>query len=200
MTTTTMAAKDGDDDDDDVKQQQQRLVEEYYMAAAKKGVVLSLQDLKDFCRKKRVTRCSTRWLKSMRYRFKYTAIHSRWAKPSAYMGSSIERLGTVQVDMAHFMPRFKVANKQCSYFLLGVESVTGELSCTAFPNKSQKSWEAGVIKMIRHDFRHLGHILSDQDGAITPQTFRDRIKREYGVSWSFLPERSKAFKAERMIL
>jgi len=80
-----------------------------------------------------------------------------------------------------------------------VESVTGELSCTAFPNKSQKSWEAGVIKMIRHDFRHLGHILSDQDGAITPQTFRDRIKREYGVSWSFLPERSKAFKAERMI-
>lgn len=189
---------DTDKDKDDGIGETERLVADYYLEAAKKGVVLSLQDLELFCKKKRLA-CSTRMLKSMRYRFKYTAVHSRWSYPAKYMGSSIEKLGVIQVDMAQFFPEYKVVNRQCFYFLLGVESLTGELSCTAFPNKSQVSWEKGVVKMIRHDFRHVCEILTDQDGAITPVSFRERIKKVYDVDWSFLPQRSKAFKAERMI-
>ncbi|CAM6055381.1 unnamed protein product [Sphagnum tenellum] len=187
------ADKDYDDDKTTVPDKDEKMLEDHYFKHARKGIVLSVTDLKTFC-KKSLIRCSGKQLANLRYKWKYIAIHKKFKKPSHYMSASIEKLGTLQIDVAMYQPRLRVANGQCQYFLAACDSLTGMLACIPCVNKSRRIWESGVTEMITNHFRYSANILTDRDGAIVSEKFRQKIKDQFGVSWTFLRSRSKAFK------
>jgi hypothetical protein len=191
--------KGAEEDTSTATTQTDKILEQHYFNAARRGIVLSVADLSQFCKTKGI-RCSEKKLASLRYRFKYVAIHARYAKPSHYMGSSIERLGTIMVDVAEFKPNLRVANSQARYFLAGVDSLTGMLSCIPCPNKARDSWEKGIRTMVEKNFNYVGHIITDRDAAVTSEKFRSKMKSEFGISWTFLRSRSKAFKVRSEML
>jgi hypothetical protein len=175
-------------------------IEDAYRRAAKRGIVLSESDLVALRDKMGLKGEVTRGeLRTLRYRFKFLAIHSRFQRPSHFMTASIPKLGNVFLDMADFEPRLKVRNKQCQYFLVGVDSLSQKLACYPFPNKSRVSWENGVRMMLKNDFAYVTTFVSDRDTAVAGKAFQQRIKEELGIDWFHLMNRSKSFLAENKI-
>jgi hypothetical protein len=108
-------------------------------------------------------------------------------------------LGNIFVDLAEFKPNLRVANKQCRYFLAGVDCLSQKMCCIPLANKTQVSWERGVRQMIEKEFPVVTTIITDRDTAVAGLAFQNKIKSEFGVSWFHLRTRSKAYKAERAI-
>jgi hypothetical protein len=84
-------------------------------------------------------------------------------------------------------------------FLMGVECLSQKIACIPVVNKSSASWEKAITKMIEESYGEIRNIVSDRDSAVTSEKFRRGIYRDYGVKFTFLRSRSKAFKAENMI-
>jgi hypothetical protein len=173
-------------------------LEEHFLDRAKRGVVLSLGDL---------VRLRNRWglevptseLKKYRYRWKFVAIHSKFERPAHFMTASVDKLGNVMLDMAMFKPHLKRFNRQCKYFLVGVDCLSQKMACYPFANKSRVSWEKGALSMIANDFPVVKTFITDRDTAISGKAFQDRILEQRGVSWIHLMNREKAFLAENGI-
>ena len=183
-----------------VSSKNESLLEKHYFENARKGIVLSLPDLKTYCEKVGIEpRPTEKVLKSLRYRWKYIAIHARWARPAHYMGSAIDRLGNIQVDVAQFKPNLAVANKRKFILLVGVDHLTQKLACIAFPNKKQSSWEKGLVQMITQDFNCVRKVISDRDVAIMGASWQSRMQKTYNIDFIQLKSRSKAYAAERAI-
>jgi hypothetical protein len=175
-----------------------KALRDHYWSRAAEGVVPSAHELRVWARK-RGHAVGLRQIRQLRHLWKATARHSRWVKPPVYMGASIDKLGNIFVDMAHFMPHLRVFNKQCKYFLVAVDSFSQKLACLASANATQATWEKGVIACKEHHFPVVSCIVSDRDTAVAGETFQRAMRERYGIRWIHLRSRSKAFHAERMI-
>jgi hypothetical protein len=172
-------------------------LEDRYFELASRGIVLSVPRLAQLAVKLQVSPRPTREaLAALRHTWKFIALHSKFNKPAAYMGGAIDKLGNIMVDMGEFKPRLRVANKQRYYILVGVDCLSGKMTCLAFANKSQQSWEKGVTTMIKELYPCVSTIITDRDTAVSGEAFQKRIKKTLGVSWYHLRNRSKAYKAE----
>jgi hypothetical protein len=172
-------------------------LEDRYFQLASRGIVLSVPRLAQLAVKLKVSPRPTRQaLAALRHKWKFIALHSRFTKPAAYMGGAIDKLGNIMVDMGEFKPRLRVANKQRYYMLVGVDCLSGKMTCLTFANKSQQSWEKGVTTMIKELYPCVTTIITDRDTAVSGEAFQKRIKKTLGVSWYHLRNRSKAYKAE----
>jgi len=176
-------------------------MEATYNEAAARGIILSHGDLVALRKKLGLqSKVTTAELRTLRYRQKFLAMHSRTRYPAPhFVTASISKLGNVFLDMADFFPRLRVFNKQCSYFLVGVDSLSQKLACYPFPNKSRASWEKGVRLMLEKDFAYVTTFVSDRDTAVSGEAFQRRIKKELGIDWLHLPSRDKSFLAEEKI-
>ena len=186
MTTTTTTTK---------------RLEEHFEANLRKGIVLSAAELEAFCRKKRIDCLPAAELKQLRYRWKYSAMHSgtRKRKPLHYMGAAIEKVGNVFVDLAHFRPDLVVANRQCKYFILGVDSLSQKMACYPVPHKTRRWWRWAVLEMKAKDFPYMSTMYSDRDVAVMSDEFQGEMKREHGVDCVQMLSRNKSFLAEQGI-
>jgi hypothetical protein len=176
-------------------------VEAAYRKAAARGIILSYQDLVALRAKLGLeSEVSAADLRSLRYRQKFLAMHARSRYPAPhFVTASISKIGNVFLDMADFFPNLRVFNKQCAYFLVGVDSLSQKLACYPFPNKSRASWEKGARLMIEKDFAYVTTFVSDRDTAVSGEAFQRRIKKELGIDWLHLPNRDKSFLAEEKI-
>lgn len=175
-------------------------LEEKFLSLAKKGIVLSVEDLEKICKNENLGVFTRASLCQMRYRWKFTAMHSRWTKPSHYMAASVEKLGNIFIDMAEFKPNLAVANKQIKYFLVAIDSLSQLAAVVPCVNKKQSTWETAINSMIVEKcFPYMHCFFTDRDVAVTGAAFQSKVKEKYGVNWHFLPSRSKSFAAERFI-
>ena len=171
-------------------------VQEWFLKQCKRGILPSRNQLRDYCRKRSI-RCTDGQLRSLRYRFKLLAMLSKFKKPLHYMGASFLRPGNLMIDMAHHS-KFPVHNGKAKYFLVGVELVSGKLTCVPSVKKDSRAWEKGIISMIK-SYGHVGTIISDRDGVAVSTRFKKKLWDRYRIKWSYLKSRSKAFRSERMI-
>ena len=175
-------------------------MEKHYFDKARQGIVLSVKDLQEYCVKVVLKpKPTVAKLRTLRYKWKYIALHARWKKPPHFVGSSVHKLGNIFLDVGIFKQNLAVQNKQRFVLLVGTDLLSQKLSCIAFPNKNQQSWEKGVSQMIEKDFPAVRCIVTDRDAAISSAAFQKKIKDKYGVNWVHLRNRSKSFAAERAL-
>jgi hypothetical protein len=165
-------------------------LETEYFAQAKKGVILTAEELREFCEKKKLLPCPPlAELRRLRHRFKYIAIHSRWRKPPAYVGSSIEKLGIIFIDVGLFHRDLRVANKQCYVLLVAQDLLSQKLGVLAYPNKSQESWSRGIDFFVREWFPCVSAFVSDRDSSISGKPYQQSLRDKYGIQWIHLRNR-----------
>jgi hypothetical protein len=175
-----------------------RALEKHYWSQAKRGVIPTVEDLSLWARQSG-RGFDERRARGLRHRWKAIARHSRWRRPPAYMSASIDKLGNVMIDMAHFSPQLRVFNKQCRYFLVGVDCFSQRLACVPLATKTRASWERGVVEMKERHFPVMTTIVTDRDTAVAGEVFQRAFRERYGIRWIHLRSRQKAYKAERMI-
>jgi hypothetical protein len=174
------------------------MLEEHYLSHAKRGIVLTTEDLKKFCRRKGIA-CGYEDIRKLRYKYKQTARFAKYKTPGKYMGSSVDKLGNIMIDLAEYKKNLRAFNQQNQYFLVGVDCLSQKLSCIPMTHKTQEKWEEAILSMMRNDFPYVTTIITDRDTAISGKAFQRSMKERYGINWIHLRTRSKAFKAERMI-
>lgn len=76
-------------------------------------------------------------------------------------------------------------------FLVGVECVSGKLSVVACRGRTISSFERAITEMIEMNYGEIHTIVSDRESAFTSLKFRRGIRKKYGISWTFLPNRNK---------
>ena len=172
-----------------------------YESFARRGIVLSVDRLEDFCKRKKIS-YERETLRRLRHRWKFTALFSgKGGKRSGdgkphYMSATVYRYGTVMIDLASMKPerRYRLANEMCGAFLLGKECLSGQLAVVPCRDKTSRSWEDAVEKMCEGKFNAVANFLSDRDAVATSASFRAGLREKFGIGWTFLPSRSKAFK------
>jgi len=171
-----------------------------YKSEAERGIILSVPELKQYCKDSGLKCPTQKRLKELRKEFQTLALYSNWNMPKRphFMGPAYPKLGCVQVDMAHFEPRLAAFNKQCKYFLVGQDSLSQLLTVIPLTNKTRRAWEKG-LEVMRKQYPVISHFVSDRDTAITSKKFQDNMRKTHGIKWFYLPSRNKAFRAERMI-
>jgi hypothetical protein len=205
-------------------------VEAFFFRRAKVGRVPTLEDLVSFCAKRKIqaTRKELRSLR-YRWKFvsmhtlprspnKYVGMSlprygllmldlanydPRGETEGGGAGKEEDKRETRSTAAARRKsPRSKKATPSSPYkaFLVGVETLTGQLACVPMRDRTSASWEAAVTTMIEESYGSIRTIVSDRDVAVTSQAFRRGILKEYSISWIFLRARpSKAYRSERMI-
>jgi hypothetical protein len=192
--------KEKEEEEEEEKQSDMKKVEEHFLKYARKGVVLSAKDLKSYCKRRNLLAgVQDKELRNVRYLWKQTALHSRWVRPSHYMGSSIDKIGNIMADFGEFRKNLAPFNGNHFHLMVGVDCLSQVMACYTYPNKSRKSWEDGVRKMIANDYPYVTTFITDRDTAVTSKAFQARLKEELGIDWMHLRSRSKAYKAERGI-
>lgn len=173
-------------------------VEQYYYKYARKGIILTLSDLKEFARANKINVPSDIELRKLRHYWKYISIHKKWKRPSHFISPSVPKLGSVHMDMAEFHRNLRVSNGNRWYILVGVDSLSQRAWAKAYPNKTRTSWEDGA-NLIISTMPSVRVLVTDRDGAISGEAFQRRVKKEKNVKWVHLKSRSKAYLAERFI-
>jgi hypothetical protein len=172
--------------------------EKHFLENAKKGIILSTEDLRRFLVKRKMVPPPEKELRDLRHLFKYTAVHSRWVKPTHYMSAAVHKLGNVQVDSGELFKKLLVPNGQHFHLFVAVDSLSQKLAVYTFPNKSQESWQKFTTAIIKNDFPFITSLISDRDSAVS-DAFKDRIKKDWNIDWIHLKSRSKSYKAERAL-
>ena len=101
--------------------------------------------------------------------------------------------------MANFYPRYKKYNNGCIAFLLAVEGLSRQLCVVPLKSKKQKEWEKALTKLFESEMGSCKTIFSDRDTSVKGTQFQERIKKRFGISWEFMKNREKCFRAERLI-
>ena len=169
-----------------------------YQRLAKKGILPSTPQLELFCKKKGLS-CSRKYIESLRYRFAFTAKHSKFKNTKKHFAPSFLTPGIIFVDMMHFRPDLKKFNDNNRAVLVGVDLLSGFMAAEPCPNFTTESWRKGVISFAQGKYNVCKRIVSDRDSAIKSGKegkFRSFLWNKYRIKWSFNPYRSKAFASE----
>ena len=170
----------------------------YYLAHLKRGVALTPVELGREARRLGLRR-TRRQLADLRFDFEFMAVRTPFRRTSGYVGSQVDKLGNLFLDMGEVFKRHRVSNGGKYYILVGVDALSQRLSVVPLASKSQAAWEAGVTRMIKRDFPVVRSVVTDMDTAVAGAAFQAKIRAAHGIRWYHLRQRSKAFKAENMI-
>jgi hypothetical protein len=175
-------------------------LEKHYFEQARQGVVLTTPQLREYAQRmglsSRVTNAQLESLKSL---WEVTSVHAQKRSPGGFVGSQILKMGCIFADVAEYKKNLRVANGGRCYMLVGVDGLTEKLSVVAMANKTQASWEAGIMYMVEHVFPVVTTIVVDRDVAIAGKAFQARMKRDHNIDFFHLRVRSKSYKAEIQI-
>jgi hypothetical protein len=163
MAAAATAAAGGEKGKDEEKEEAMKKVEDHYYEEWRGGVRLDPQDLRAYCKDEGITPVPTlKEMSELRHKWKYIGMHSRWVKPPAYVGASVDKLGNLMVDVAEFSKNLRVVNKGCYILLVATDLLSQKLSVIPFSNKSQASWERGIAQFITRDFPCVQTIITDR--------------------------------------
>jgi PAS domain-containing protein len=180
-------------------QKEQEVLEEYYFDQARKGIRLSAKDLAKYAAKRGLA-ATEEQVESAKYKFRSVARYTQARDPPQWVGTSVDKLGNIMVDMAEFGKNLAVANGQAKYFLVAVDCLSQKLAAVPCANKNQATWEAAILLMVRRDFDgQVTSIITDRDTAVAGLAFQTQVRTKYGIDWYHLYNRSKSFRAERQI-
>jgi hypothetical protein len=165
---------------------------------ARRGITLSAEQLAAFARKKGV-KVDMSELRKIRHEYKFTAFAARYRRPLRFFSQSVARYGVVFLDMGHMAGEHKKVNDGMMGFLCCVEAISGQLSAIPVRDFTTRSWEKAIVSMIEHSaVNAVRCVISDRDSAVKSNHeslgLRARLKRDFGVKWVFLKNRSKAYK------
>lgn len=169
----------------------------YFLLKVKQGIILNYRDLKNYCVRNGIE-ISKKRLREIRYEFKYTAMHSQARVPLGYMSNSMPKYGTYFVDYAHVYDSFARYNEGFKGMLVFTEGISNKTFAVPLKSKNTEAWTNGIVKFLREHDDEVRTFVSDRDSVIT-KSFRDWVKTEFNISWIFLYNRSKSFRAESMI-
>ena len=181
-----------------VSEAKSKLLADYYDKRSRLGLVPNLDELEQFCHKNKLL-CSRAELRSLRGQFKHTALFSQYKKPPHFFTASVLKFGSIMIDAGFYRPDLKWKNRGCAAFLAAVECVSGQASIFPIKDKTSKSWRAGITQFLERDFSSVSCFISDRDAAVTGVNFRESLREDHGIGWSFLKSRGSAIKAERLI-
>jgi hypothetical protein len=154
--------------DKEEKEEAMKKVEDHYYEEWRGGVRLDPKDLKAYCKEEGITPVPTlKEMSDLRHKWKYIGMHSRWVKPPAYVGASVDKLGNLMVDVAEFGKNLRVVNKGRYILLVATDLLSQKLSVIPFSNKSQASWEKGIAQFITTDFPCVQTIITDRWVCVT---------------------------------
>ena len=170
----------------------------FYLAQLRRGVAPTLKELQTESRRLGLRR-TRKQLTDMRFDYEFMAVRTPFRRTSAYVGSQVDKLGNLFLDMGEFGKSMRVSNGGKRYILVGVDALSQRLAVVPLANKSQAAWEAGVTRMIERDFPLVRSIVTDLDTAVAGKAFQAKIRLRHGIRWYHLRQRSKSFKAENMI-
>jgi hypothetical protein len=80
---------------------EEKELEKYFFFRARDGRVPSVTSMESYCKKKGLG-VSRKFLRGLRYKFKFTAIFSQKRKPKHFMGMAIQRYGVLMLDRANY--------------------------------------------------------------------------------------------------
>jgi hypothetical protein len=106
--------------------------------------------------------------------------------------------------MANYMKNDAAVNGGMTGFLCVVEAVSGQLAVVPVPNLKTKSWKKAILSVMEKSAIHaIRAVCSDRDSAVKSdhesKGLRAQLKRDHGVTWIFLKNRSKAYKVRLMV-
>jgi hypothetical protein len=84
-----------------MREEDERELEKYFFLRAKEGRIPSFEAMQAHA-KKRGIGVTRKFLRGLRYKFKFTAIFSHKRKPKHFMGMAIQRYGVLMLDRAYF--------------------------------------------------------------------------------------------------
>ena len=173
-------------------------VRAHFEQHARRGITVNARQLAVFARKKGI-KVKLSELRKIRHEFKFTAFSSRFRRPLRFFSNSVARYGVVFVDMCHMAGEHKKVNNGMMGLLVSVEAISGQLSAIPVRNFTTRSWETAIVSMIEHSaINAVRCVVSDRDSAVKSNHesmgLRARLRRDFGVKWVFLKNRSKAYK------
>lgn len=190
-----------------MKRSDEEKVERMFHSLAKRGIVLSLRRLVLYCKRNKISYSYSNLL-ALRKKWLFLATFAKPPRTAHYMGMAIQRYGVVMLDLAIFTKAkgvnvvpwiSKLIEGKHHAFLIGVECLSGKIACVPVKDKSAKSWEYAITKMLAETFHDIRLFISDRDAVATSEKFREKILQRHGVEWRFQPARGKAIYAERYI-
>ena len=107
-------------------------------------------------------------------------------------------LGIVQVDFAEFHRNYQVQNDRAIGFILAVDTLSNKLMGYVTPSKDGKHWRRAVDKFVK-EHKYITRFVSDQESALTSDKFHKEMEDKYGIKWTHIRLRNKAFSAESYI-
>jgi len=171
-------------------------IEKHFQRMAERGIILSANDLVRYCKSENIKCPPLKELRRFRRKWKSLLMFGKWNKQKThFMTSSIPKLGLIMVDLAYFKPRLSVFNKNCKYFLVGVDCLSQYLTCVPLTKRTRAAWQIGIEIMMK-EYPTISHFITDRDTAVTSKKYQREIFEEYGIRWTHLPIRGKAMKAE----
>ena len=176
-------------------------LERYFEDRLKTGVVLSVAQMRAWCRRKKLTVPKTKDLEGIRLKFKAAVQYAGIRKPAHLMSNAGGKYGCVQIDYAKYGydAKSRYANGGMSGFLLGVETKTTKVAIIPTKDATAKSWERAIREMCEVHFDAVNVLQSDRDVVATSRHFREKLKNDLSVEIQYLPLRGKAYLAELMI-
>jgi hypothetical protein len=162
------------------------------------GVALTLNQLLAFAREKGLRGVTRAALSSFLRAQPALAQFAPARKTVGYQSQSVLRPGVFHIDFGEFHKKWAAANKGCTGFLVAVENFTNRLFVSPCKDKGTAEWFKAISQFVSLSL-NVSVIYSDRDSVATSATFRDRLQRDYNVSWHFLKKGHKAFLAERYI-
>ena len=126
----------------------------HFLNNVKKGIVLSVKELQDYCLKRRLD-CPRDALVYLRHSWKFLAAHTGGyhKRRPAYMGMMVPKYGMLMLDFFEFHKRLKRFNEQKVGFIIGQECLSQKVCCVPVPNKSAKSWYMAIRTMLEESLR-----------------------------------------------
>lgn len=164
----------------------------------KTGIALTISQLLSFARDKKLTGVSRQKIADFLQTQSSVAQFSPAPKTKFYQSQTVVRPGVFHIDFGEFHKNWAGSNKGHTGFMVAVENFTNRLFVTPCKAKGTKEWFEAIDNFVQLS-QQVRTIYSDRDSVATSSTFREKIFKDYGITWYFLKKGHKAFLAERYI-
>jgi hypothetical protein len=174
------------------------VLKQVFLSRLGQGIVMTLKNLKDYARKRKLV-VSSAQIQKIKRSWPYVAKFETMKRKPKYMSASILKFGTLMIDIG-FIEDHKAYNKNISAFLVGKEIVSGCLGAVELRNKSSSAIYEGLQKMLnKKTFNQIHTIVMDREAAVKSEKFKRRLLSAYGISTHHIVSRNKAYLAENGI-
>ena len=164
----------------------------------KTGVALTISQLLAYAKEKKLTGITRSKVALFLNTHKDLAQFSPAKKTKLYQSQSVIRPGVFHIDFGEFHKKWASFNNGFTGFLVAVENFTNRLFVSPCKDKGTAEWFKAISAFVQLSLQ-VRTIYSDRDAVATSLAFREKLIKDYGISWYFLKKGHKAFLAERYI-